>query len=353
MVLVMNPKASSLTDFYNMTDLSNKSLLLHSSSGDLSACLQHYVAHRSASTSACIVMPKWNGLWRKYLCSMHLLKDCLDGNAMYVPAADLHCSACPLQVYYDPVHVLESICNGIGRSGLTMHSQGTVSNAAANVFLDSCCSHTLMSASFAGHMGFTVTPVNNPLQVEVASGTVCTSLGTCKVRLELQQFSANVTFSVVELAKQYDVILGEDWLSHHAATMSWEHQCCVVSKGGRKFTIVQSSPGNVAQQDTVPSPKPLSAMQARRAIGHGCRCFVAVCTDAQAGAHCAAAVDSSAEAACTNAHLVSESSLNALLDEYADRFPDELPVGLPPELFLVIPYLWNLVLNLSFALHIG
>ena len=213
-------KASSLTKFYCMTDLSGKHLLLHPSSGDSTACLQHYVAHRSASTSACIVMPKWNGLWRKYLRGMQLLKGCPVSNAMHVPTADVsHCDR-PVQVYYDPVHVVDSVCNVVGPSGLTMHFQGSVSNAAANVFLDSCCSHTLMSASYARRMGFTVTLVNNPLQIEVASGTVCSSIGTCKVRLELQQFSANVTFSVVELAKQYDVILGEDWLSHHNATMS-------------------------------------------------------------------------------------------------------------------------------------
>ena len=32
-----------------------------------------------------------------------------------------------------------------------------------------------------------------------------------------------MTFSVLELAKQYDVIIGEGWLSNHDATMSWEH----------------------------------------------------------------------------------------------------------------------------------
>ncbi len=63
-----------------------------------------------------------------------------------------------------------SVCNVVGPSGLTMHFKGAVSNAAANVFLDSCCSHTLKSASFAGRMGFTVTPVNNPLQVDCLGG---------------------------------------------------------------------------------------------------------------------------------------------------------------------------------------
>ena len=275
-------------------------------------------------------MPKWNGLWRKYLCGMQLLKDCPVSNAMHVPAADVsHCDW-PVQVYYDPVNVVDSVCNVVGPSGLTMHFQGTVSNAAANVLLDSCCSHTLMSASFARRMGLTVTPVNNPLQVEVASGTVCSSIGTCKVRLELQQFPANVTFSVFELAKQHDVILGEDWLLHHNATMSWEHQCCVVFKGGKKFTIVQSPRGNDIQHDNVANPKPFSAMQARRAIGRGCRCFVAVCTDAQVGAHCVAAGISSVPVS-KNVHLMPESELNALLAEYADRFLDKLPAGLPPE----------------------
>ena len=179
-------------------------------------------------------------------------------------------------------------------------------------------------------MGFTVTPVHNPLQIEVANGTVCSSVGTCKVRLELQQFTANVTFSVVELAMQYDVILGEDWLSHHNATMSWEQQCCVDSKGGRKFTIVQSPRGSGALHDDVANPKPFLAMQARRAIGRGCRCFVAVCTDAQVSANCVAASMSSVPVS-SDVHLMPESELSALLEEYADTFPDELPAVLLPE----------------------
>ena len=198
--IVMKFKTSSLTKFLDTTDLTDKCLLLHPASTDLTACLQHYTAHRSASTSACVVVPKGNGLWRKYLRGMQLLQDRCVGSSLFVPAADSH-NDWALQVYFDPVHVLDSVCNVVGPSGLTMHFQGTVSNAPANVFLDSCCSHTLMTASYARRLGFTVPPVNNPLQVEVASGTVRTSLGTCKVSLQLQDFTANVTFSVVELCQ--------------------------------------------------------------------------------------------------------------------------------------------------------
>ena len=138
---VTNVKASSLTEFYCMTDLTGKHFLLHPSSGDLAACLQHYVAHRSASTSACIVMPKWNGMWRKYLRGMQLLKDCPVSNAMHVPTADVCQCDWPVQVYYDPVNVVDSVCNVVGPSGLTMHFQGTVSNAAANIFFCLLQSH--------------------------------------------------------------------------------------------------------------------------------------------------------------------------------------------------------------------
>ena len=330
---VMSFKASSLTEFLCMTDLSNKRLLLHPAYGDLSACLQHYTAHRSSSSSACVVMPKWNGLWRKYLRGMQLLKDCSTARAFFVPADDASSCTQPLQVYFDSACVRDSICNAVGLVGLTMQFKGFISNAPANIFMDSCCSHTLMAASYARRMGFTVTPSSNPLQVEVASGTVCTALGTCKVRLKLQQYSADVTFSVVELAKQYEVILGEDWLSRHHATLSWEHSCCVVAKGGRKFTIVQSPSADVEapQQVDDACPRSLSAMQPRRAVAQGCPCLVAACTDVRADvAHCAAAGHADLPSMST-ASLVPESTMDALLHKFADRFPDELPAGLPPE----------------------
>ena len=163
-------------------------------------------------------MPKWNGLWRKYLKHMQLLKDWESNVELYLPIADRSSGKWPLQVYYDPVHVGKQLGSIAGANKLTMQFQGTVSNAPACVRMDSMCSHTLMGASFARRLGITITPDEQPLQIEVANGVICSSIGTCKVRLGLQQFSAELTCSVVELAKQYELILGEDWLLKHRAT---------------------------------------------------------------------------------------------------------------------------------------
>ena len=65
-----------------------------------------------------------------------------------------------------------------------------------------------MSASYARRMGFNVEPnVGEPLPVAVAGGVIHASTGTCRVRLKLQQFSADLTCHVVELANAYEIVL--------------------------------------------------------------------------------------------------------------------------------------------------
>ena len=150
-----------------------------------------------------------------------------------------------------------------------------------------------MATAYARRMGITVTSQEKPLQTEVANGVICSSAGNCKVRLGLQQFSAELTCTVVELAKQYEIVLGEDWLLKHRATLSWDHMCCVVAKGCRKFTTVQRLAEPLERQ--VPAaPSVLRAMQAWQLLGHGCQGVMDVCTGAMyASATCAAAAESS------------------------------------------------------------
>ena len=91
-------------------------------------------------------------------------------------------------------------------------------------------------------MGSTVqATVGTPLQVAVANGAVCSSVGTCKVPLSLQQFSVVLLCNVVKLADAYEVILDEDWVSEYSATLCWGRKCCVLTKGSRRITLVPDS----------------------------------------------------------------------------------------------------------------
>ncbi len=156
--------ASPLSVFLEMTDLAGQDLLLHPACCDLFACLQHLHAHKTNSTSAVVVLFQQPG-GRRYLRDAQLLS-CPGSDALFAPSDDV----------------------------------------AINV----------------------ETSVWEPLRVAVADGVIHASAGTCKARLKLQQFSANLTCHVVELADAFEIILGEDWLRKYSATCSWGHRCCVL-----------------------------------------------------------------------------------------------------------------------------
>ena len=159
--------ASPLSEFLKLTDLADEKFLLHPATNDLFACLLH--AHKQASTSAVVVLPKHPGVWRKYLRNAQLLQDLPCNDALFVPSADETMGKLAVQVYYVSPVATDSVCAVVGAMGLTMQFHGTVSNAPVVLSMDSMCSHTLMSANYARGMRIHVEPsVGSPLQVTVA-----------------------------------------------------------------------------------------------------------------------------------------------------------------------------------------
>ena len=212
-------------------------------------------------------MPKQPGMWLKYVRTAQLLRDFPCSDALFAPCDDEPLGKHAVQVYYDSPVATDSICAVIGSLGLTMQFQGSISGVPTSLLMDSCCTNTLMSAAYARWMGISVEQGGgSTLQVAMADGTVCASHGTCKVRLKLQQLSADLTCHVVELAGPYEVILSEDWLSKYSATLSWAHKCCVLTKGSQRITFVPDVPSQdePAQSGSGPFAAPMSAVQAKR-----------------------------------------------------------------------------------------
>ena len=114
----------------------------------------------------------------------------------------------PVQVYHVSPVVTDSVCTVAGATGLTMQFRGTMSNAPVVLSMDPICSHTLMSASYARRMKLRV-ECGGSLASSGGQCMVCTSEGTCKVHLKLQEVIADLMCHVVELADAYKVILGE------------------------------------------------------------------------------------------------------------------------------------------------
>ena len=140
--------ASPLSIFLEMTDLAGLELLLHPACGDLFACLQHLHAHNTNSTSAVVVLSKQPGVWRRYLRDAQLLSG-PSGDALFAPSDDVALSEHAQQVYYVPPVATGSLAAVVGSLGLAMHFKATVAGASATCLMDSCCTNTLMSASYA------------------------------------------------------------------------------------------------------------------------------------------------------------------------------------------------------------
>ena len=207
-----------------------------------------------------------------------LLQDMPSSDALFIPSADSAMGKSASQVYYDSPVVTASACAVVASLGLTMQFYDTVLQAPVVLSINSQCSHTLMSASYARRMKLHVEQSGEaPLQVAVANGQVCTAIGICKVRLKLQEFSGDLTCHVVELADACEVILGEDWLSKYSATLSSGHKICILTKGSQRITLL---PGNADVAPEVRSSANAHAVaarctviQARRALANGCHAF--------------------------------------------------------------------------------
>lgn len=91
------------------------------------------------------------------------------------------------------------------------------------------------------------------------------SICTCKVRLSLYQFSADLFCTTVELADAFQAIQYEVCSSKHSASLSWGHRRCALTSGSQRFTIVPDSDSETYE---------------------GCRAFFAMCTVAQPAASC-------------------------------------------------------------------
>ncbi|KAL4017118.1 hypothetical protein IC575_024792 [Cucumis melo] len=170
------------------------------------------------------------------------------------------------------------------------------------VLFDSGSSHSFISSVFVKHVGLEVEPLGNVLSVSTPSGEVLLSKEKIKAcRVEKANHVLDVTLLVLDM-RDFDVILGIDWLSaNHASIDCFGKE--VVFNPPFGFSFKFKGVGIVC------IPKVISAMKVSKLLSQGTWGILASVVD-------------------TSEPEVSLSS-EPVVREYPDVFPDELP-GLPP-----------------------
>ena len=229
--------------------------------------------------------------------------------------------------------------NAITKSDLTIQFTALVSGAPACALLDTGAGGTFISHEFVQRSGIAVLPCgpDSYTSATSANGSAVQIMGMAVCHLTIQDLHCKIRCLVADLGSSWDLIVGQPWLLEHRAELSYNRLDAVVHKGSRRIYCVVivlrcgSSDGVAALDPSDPSSVAvgsvpvLSAVQMNRLLTEpGHRIF---------SVHVTAAEVSQSSGASPGASLgaVPHDGVRQVLLDFADRFPDDLPPGLPPD----------------------
>ena len=316
--------------------------------------IKHYLDCKASSphnTSACILVPDWRRApWQPLLKGMQVIKQYSRGTRLFEapsptpsgPKVLLPGIRWNVTVYYDPpkprftprlnnVEANDHLLMTFDARLAGVNASVTASHAdhPAQAVSDSAASHCFLSRAWVQRARAHVKPLAADDSAAMADGSAMKIFGTCTVKLTLGPFSGRVKAFVTDLASHHDLILGEDWLKQHAATICYHKNALMLRQGARTFTV----PAKRWLSELRPPVSPyLSAIQAKRAIRkQGNKCFLVLVRegDTEAAGGTSSAAHPGGEATRSsegeNPELVPDAKLQSLLDKYKHRFSMELP----------------------------
>lgn len=232
-----------------------------------------------------------------------------------------------------------------GDTGGVLRLAGTTSGTSAVFLLDTGASADFLSASLARRLGATIKPSNRAIRL--ADGTTTNATGIATVRCSLATVTGRsvrftTAFYVTEL-QGYDAILGMSWFSHHNPVIDWQRRTISLSVGHPKaIRHLQPLPSGLqpavtaaAAEAAASNPPPsddlncVSHSQLKRMMRSKdveMMAFLVRPLAPPSVSLAAAATEPPPPAPST----APSAKMKALLAEFADVLPKELPAGLPP-----------------------
>ena len=267
------------------------------------------------ATSACVLVPAvQRGMFREMLKHWTVVKDIRAGTPILTVKDGVSTptvSKYHMQVLYDPV-MTEQLSAVVQDGRVTMHFVGQAAGTEVDFLFDSGASANYVSKAFAKLHGLVISPTKS--NVELGTGSVVQPHGECSLHIRLDDYREKVKCLVIDMLSDFQVILGDDWLTKVGAIFDFGTARCTVKKSNRKYTMRSAT--RAQRYSRVKSPRvehTLSAMQVKRALRRRDHILAIQLAELK-----------------LDMNLPADVRLKALLEEFADVFPPELPSGLPP-----------------------
>ncbi|XP_022893866.1 uncharacterized protein LOC111408328 [Olea europaea var. sylvestris] len=134
-----------------------------------------------------------------------------------------------------------------------------ISNVPVYVLFDSGATNSFISASFVARSNFACARMDNELEVSIPSGkTLCTNQMTKSIKLEIDGKILEADLYLLEM-KDFDVILGMDWLGlNHVTIRCHEKEVQFHRPGEEEFRFVGAKFKSL--------PRLISAIQAKKML---------------------------------------------------------------------------------------
>jgi hypothetical protein len=260
-------EAIAVHDFLS-ADISGPDVLLSVRAKLLGPCVQHFFRcnkGKPLSTSLCVLAHKKQTL------------------SKYAEFSEEHPSSLPMFAFYvlhnkpsaqPTLRIKSALCDSelriqVEGAPLSMIFGGTANGAAASFMVDSGASDCFMDVSFACEQGIVCKPAKRT--VSLADGSTVDAALQTPLRVKIQGYTATVPCFMLDLQQQFDVILGDTWLTQSQATLCYATRTCSIRTKKRQFVLTPNEP---EEQNNRGNASLLNGVQLRRALRFSSRVFL-------------------------------------------------------------------------------
>ena len=148
---------------------------------------------------------------------------------------------------------------------------GAASGAPCSFLVDTGATHCFMDSTFAAQIGISQRPVST--SVQLANNTVEHASSQCTPTIHIQGHRTRVSCFIIDMQQQFDIILGDTWLSAVKANIDYASDTCTVQKKGQRYKlhpVLKTTPS--AAPSSVHSML-LNHIAVKRSIRKGARVF--------------------------------------------------------------------------------